>query len=287
MLAGKFGWSVWALLPVVGLAYHFGPGQRAYNEGQARDVLASVDSLESKAQAAQNHAYELHLAALKARRAALESKSPEDMASAREAAAREDEAYAAAAGAWQAAADQLQKAHDMLSAAESGKAPEVRLERNRALIRAGKLVEGVGDIEAMLETMSEQGDDDSPLARRAREEAATGYYYGARLLRAAGKPTEEWREVSGLARQNFRYLAETEGDNKERAAELQKNLELVLNLEQSDQDDLYAKPMPKNSPRGNCDGLGNCKGKGKKKDPPRRKGDSRGAGGVGEIQGGW
>ena len=39
-------------------------------------------------------------------------------------------------------------------------------------------------------------------------ELATAYYYGARLMRLAGKPADEWREVAGRARQNFRYLAE-------------------------------------------------------------------------------
>jgi hypothetical protein len=286
MIASRIGWTVWALLPVAGLAYHFGPGQRAYVEDRARDVLATAQILEVRAQSAQDDAYKLHLKSLEWRRAALESKSAEDAKTAKDAAATEDEAYRAAGDAWKAAADQLQQAQDMLATASSEKSSDVRVAKNRALIRAGKIAEGVGDLENMLETMSEAGESESDLARRVREEAATGYYYGARLLRAAGKPTEEWREVSGWARQNFRYLAETDaGDAK--SGEFQKNLELVLNLEQSAQEDLLAKPLPKNSPRSNCEGLGNCKKPGKNKKPPQGKKDARGASGVGDIEGGW
>ena len=142
----------------------------------------------------------------------------------------------------------------------------------------------------MLDTLTDAGQGTTPLADQAREEAATGYYYGARLLRASGKPTSEWREVSGWSRQNFRYLAEKSGDTASpdtQSAERQKNLELVLNLEQASSEDLQAKPLPKYSPRRGADGLRDGKNPGKTTRPPRRKDDARGAGGTGEIEGGW
>ncbi len=192
--------------------------------------------------------------------------------------------------AWHAAADKLHEAQELLTAAGSDKAQSVRIARDRALVRSGSIAEGVNDLEAMLDSLGDAGQGASPLADQAREEAATGYYYGARLLRSAGKPANEWREVSGLARQNFRYLAEANNETPSdpKSADSQKNLEMVLNLEQSSSEDLEAKPLPKYSPSRGADGLsGEGTRPGKTKRPPRRKSDARGAGGVGDIEGGW
>ncbi len=290
MILKKVAWSVWALLPVAALAYHFGPGQRSYIEDRAGDLLIQAGKLDAAAEAAQESAYQAHLAALKARRAGLDLKTPEATAAAKAAADAEDEAYTQAAASWGAAAEKLREAQEMLTTAGSEKAQTVRIARARALVRAGNIAEGVGDLEQMLDTLADAGQGTSALADQAREEAATGYYYGARLLRASGKPANEWREVSGMARQNFRYLAETSGDTTiadPKAAERQKNLELVLNLEQSSSEDIQGKPLPKYSPRRGAEGLREGKNPGKTKRPPRRKGDARGAGGTGEIEGGW
>lgn len=292
MILKKIAWSLWALLPVAALAYHFGPGQRSYIEDRAGDLLAQATKLDAAAEVEQESAYQAHLAALKARKAGLEQRTPEAAALAKAAADAEDQAYTRAAVAWGATGEKLREAHEMLTAAGSPQAQTVRIARARALVRAGNIAEGVDDLEQMLDTLADAGQGTSPLADQAREEAATGYYYGARLLRASGKPANEWREVSGLARQNFRYLAETsatdEGaDASAKGAERQKNLELVLNLEQSTAEDLQAKPLPKYSPRRGADGLREGNRPGKSKRPPRRKGDARGAGGTGEIEGGW
>lgn len=288
MIIRYTAWTLWALLPVAALAYHFGPGQRAYTEDRASDLLAEARKLDAEAEMKQEAAYQAHLAALKARKAGLEQRTPEATTAAKAAADAEDTAYALAAEAWSITADRLKQAHDMLLSAGSEKAPTVRIARNRALIRAGNIAEGVNDLEVMLDTLADSGQGTTTLADQAREEAATGYYYGARLLRAAGKPTNEWREVSGHARQNFRYLAETNANREDaKAAERQKNLELVLNLEQSAEGDLQAKPLPKYSPRRGGEGLRDGNRPGKTKRPPRKKDDARGAGGVGDIPGGW
>lgn len=290
MILKNIAWSLWALIPVAGLAYHFGPGQRAYTEDRAGDLLTQAGKLDTAAESAQETAYQAHLAALQARKFGLDLKTPEASAAAKAAADAEDAAYTTAATAWGAAADKLREAHEMLATAGSDKAQTVRIARDRALIRAGSIAEGVGDLELMLDTLTDANKGSTPLADQAREEAATGYYYGARLLRASGKPASEWREVSGRSRQNFRYLAETSSETSgsdPKAAERQKNLELVLNLEQSSLEDLQAKPLPKYSPRRGGDGLRDGNRAGKTKRPPRRKGDARGAGGTGDIEGGW
>jgi hypothetical protein len=289
MIVKNIAWSAWALVPIALLAYHFGPGQRAYTEDRAGALLAQARRLDAAAEAAQETAYQAHLAALKARRAEIVLKTPEATAASKAAADAEDAAYAQAAVAWHATADKLHEAQEMLAASGSAKADTVRIARDRALIRSGSIGEGVGDLELMLDTLGDAGQGTSTLADQAREEVATGYYYGARLLRAAGKPASDWREVSGWSRQNFRYLAETSqgSASNEKGAERQKNLELVLNLEQSSNEDLLAKPLPKYSPKRGADGLRDGNRPGKTKRPPRKKDDARGAGGVGDIEGGW
>jgi hypothetical protein len=287
MILKRAAWSVWALLPVAALAYHFGPGQRAYTEDRAGDLLAQARALDTAAESAQDDAYKAHLAALKARNVAITNNSSENAAAAKTAADAEDAAYTRAAEAWTATADKLKEAHDLLTTSGSEKASTVRIARDRALIRSGAIGDGVNDLEVMLDSLSDAGQSTTPLADQARDEAATGYYYGARLLRASGKPASEWREVSGQARQNFRYLAEAAGPDDTKAADRQKNLELVLNLEQSSSEDLQAKPLPKYSPRKGGEGLRPGDRQGKTKRPPRKKSDARGAGGTGDIEGGW
>lgn len=291
MIRTRIAWTVWALLPVFGLTYHFGPGQRWYSEDRASSLLDAAGLKLAVAEKSQDVAYEHHLAAFEARRAAFLSQLATDANKAKEAGEVEDASYARASVAWKQTAEAYQKAQDVLAGVSSAKVPEVRFVRDRALIRAGDIAAGVGDLEELLEALPDDESTTSAqadLASRTREELATGYYYGARLMRLAGKPSTEWREVSGKARQNFRYLAETAketGASDEQVRNLQNNLELVLNLEQSSLDELQAKPLPKNSPRGNGEGLGKKKMKGK----GRRRGDDRegGAGDSGPVGAGW
>ncbi len=74
--------------------------------------------------------------------------------------------------------------------AGSDRAQTVRIARDRALVRAGSIADGVGDLEQMLDTLSDAGQGATTLADQAREEAATGYYYGARLLVRQWQTTE-------------------------------------------------------------------------------------------------
>ncbi|MBS0196545.1 MAG: hypothetical protein JSR77_07290 [Planctomycetes bacterium] len=289
MLRTRIAWTIWALLPILGLAYHFGPGQRAFMEDRAARLLAAAIHKQDAAIKAQESAYAVHLKAIDARRAAFLSQSTADVTNSQEIGKQEDAAYKEAASAWEATADAFGQAQEVLKSAESKSLNYARWAHSRALIRGGRLGSGVNELEELIEELASKGQATTQLARDARSELATGYYYGARLMRLADKPAQEWREVSGKARQNYRYLAETalaKGESDSTVKEYQNNLELVLNLEQSSLADLQAKPLPKNSPRGMKEGIGPPKA-GKSKRPPR-KGDARdGASGVGEIDGGW
>jgi hypothetical protein len=281
-------WSCWALVPVVVAAYHFGPGQLAWKREQAAALLAQASTLEAEAEAAQSRAYELHLLSLKARRDATADASA--TTAAKRAQEAEEAAYAQAASAWSTLADTLEGAVKAVAEQSPSQADRYRWSRGRALIRAGRLESGIDELEELVEKLdaSERDDASKALARNAREDLATGRYYKARIMRLGGAKPADWREEASKARQQFRYLAETaadRGDSSEQVLNHQRNVEVVLNLEQSGLTELEGKPRPKDAPQGNREGDRPGK-KGKSNRPPNRK-DARGAGGAGEMGPGW
>ena len=299
LVASRALWSLWALVPVALVAFHFGPGQAMYREDRAAVLVARANGLQQEALRLQGIAYQAHLAAIDARMAAFAKDDAALRKSALEANAREDSAYALASAGWRQTAEALTEAQTAVDENGGVVRDEIRLAKARALVRSGDIAAGANELEDLLidaaehdqthdhEQNHEQNHDDA-LTRAAREELATAYYYGARLMRLAGKPAAQWREVAGRARQNYRYLAEdakARGAPDADVANHQKNSELVLNLEQSSLDELYAKARPKDSPTGKANGLG----------PPRpgRKGrndgekPAKGAGMNGEIGNGW
>ncbi len=291
-LLARFGWTLWALVPVGIVAYHFGPGQSAYRASLAKDLIAQADAAQELAMREQEIAYEAHLLAVRVRAEAFGKDDPALVERVKQANAAEETSYAKAAERWKATAQLLGEAQELLADDPSLAAQQVRLARARATVRTGDIAAGANDLEALLDTIEpssgEPNTDMQPLALEAREELATAYYYGARLMRMAGKPASEWREVSGMARQNFRYLAEqarAAGADAETIANHEKNGELVLDLEQSSVEGLFMKPKPKDCPNGQCNGLGKKPGQGKR--PGKGDKPSKGAGMNGEIGNGW
>ncbi len=281
-------WTAWALVPVALLAFHFGPGQAMYREDRAAKLVARAEELQRDALRLQGIAYDAHLAAINARVAAFGKDDDALRKAAVDAGTREDAAYADASAAWRTTADALSEAQTQVDEIGGPVRDEIRLAKARALVRTGDVAAGANELEDLLLDASDRNEGATPLARAAREELATAYYYGARLMRLAGKPAADWREVAARARQNFRFLAEdakSRGAASTEVANHEKNSELVLDLEQSSLDELYAKPRPKDSPTGKANGLGPPKrpGRGPNKDGPPAKG----AGMNGEIGNGW
>ena len=281
-------WTAWALVPVALVAFHFGPGQAMYREDRAAKLVARAEDAQRDALRLQGIAYDAHLAAIAARVAAFGKDDDALRKAAVDAGAREDAAYADASAAWRTTADALSEAQTQVDEIGGPVRDEIRLAKARALVRTGDVAAGANELEDLLLDASDRNETATPLARAAREELATAYYYGARLMRLAGKPAADWREVAARARQNFRFLAEdakSRGAASSEVANHEKNSELVLDLEQSSLDELYAKPRPKDSPTGKANGLGPPKrpGRGPNKDGP----PSKGAGMNGEIGNGW
>jgi len=288
MKMSHIAWTLWALVPIGLLAFHFGPGQAAYREDKAAKLVARAEGLQAEAVALQAKAYEAHLAAIDARVAAFGKDDESLRKAAADAGAREEAAYALAGAEWRKTADALAEAQTYVDEIGGEVREEIRVAKARALVRTGDVAAGTNELEDLLYDAGEHDALGTPLALKAREELATAYYYGARLMRLAGKPADEWREVASRARQNFRYLAEdakARGASGDEVANHEKNGELVLNLEQSSLDELYAKPRPKDSPTGKCNGLGQQKRPGRGKRPGDKP--AKGAGMNGEIGDGW
>jgi hypothetical protein len=268
MKLSRFMWPMWWIAPVIVLFLHFGPGQRLLRIERAAEFQRRANKLEHEAQSAQDRAYELHLALAAA--AATEA---------------EESAYETASIAWKAVADELSKAIDALGVDEDRELESVRISRARALVRSGDVWGGISELETIVQRHATSHGEDHT---QARSELATAYYYAARLLRLSGMPAQEWMIESGLARQNFKYLAEGAAESNLSAEESlvhQRNLELVLNLEQSDRSELMGKPLPRNSPGQGQQG--NRPGPGRKSKRPPEQRDGRGAGGAQDIPPGW
>ncbi len=282
----RIGWAVWAVLPVVGLAYHFGPGQIELRRDEAAHEVVTARDREQQAADAQAEAHATQLERLAADKAVFLKDSDANRKRAEQARAAEKAAYAAASAAWKRAADAYQVVEELLG--DSREAREVRWAKGRALVRAGEIWNGIDEFESILAVAEGEDHPDPELATAARDELAVANYYGARLLRDEGRPAKEWRPVSALARQQYRYLAEraaAHGDT-ELADALQRNLERVLDLEQLDSADLVAMPLPKDSPAarsGNDRGPPKDGGRG----PTRRGPPGNGAGAPLDIGPGW
>lgn len=278
-------WTAWALVPVGLLAFHYGPGQRASRAEEAGALVAKADRARSEAEALQAAAHALHVTAVASRaRAAASAGDPSLHRAALEAVAAEEAAYAESAKAWTGVADTLASAQALLSESEAPQAREVRVAKAVALVRAGEVAAGAGELEDMLADGTGAG---TPLESAVREELATAYYHGARLQRLAGRPEDEWRDSARHAREQFRFLAEdarARGEPADRVRDLERNVELVLDLEQSAGDQVALRVKPKDCPSGQCNGLTPRKGKGRK---PGEGTPSKGAGMQGEIGDGW
>lgn len=296
----KFGWTLWAIAPVLVLAFHFGPGQKYDKRDKASRLLTVARIFEAQANKLQTKAYEQQLATLEARQQFLLHNDEASQKKLDESTLLEQKAYAEASDAWKDLSNQYQQIETLL--ADQPEANQVRLSRAAALVRAGEVFNGIDELHGVLDELTESNNEQSPLGVAVREELAAANYYGARLLREEGQPAELWKQVSETSRQQFRYLAEQAKDpsmqpvmnrtgqdrnNESIAGNLQRNLERVLDLEQSDRSELVGKPTPKDSPRGRRPGDGEPRKRPGRGPRPGTEPGGNGASGMLEIGPGW
>ena len=282
----RIGWSLWAIAPALALAFHFGPGQTMLKRDSAVYRLEIAKKEDVAANKLQQIAYAAQFATLEARRKILIEDNEVNRTQLELASQAEQMAYTAASDAWKIAADRYQEAESLLEG--SPQAKQVKWLRGRALVRAGEVFNGIEALQSTLDEAIQEGPSSNDLVTAAREELAAAHYYGARLLREEGRASDLWRQVSETSRQQYRFLAEqtSKESQPQLASNLQRNVERVLDLEQSDRSELIGRPIPKDSPRGRRPGDGEP---GKRPGRGPRKGDrpGNGASGMLEIGPGW
>jgi hypothetical protein len=284
-----WGWSAWAVVPILGLAFHYGAGQSLLKRDLAIDQLQVARGAEADAAKLQEIAYAAQFKTLTARQQLLRQDTQTNRQELDQLFEAEQKAYAAASDAWKAAADRYQEVETLLEG--TPEANQIRWLRGRALVRAGEVFNGIEELKATLAEAVQSGassDNAEELVLAAREELAAAHYYGARLLREEGRAADIWRQVSETSRQQFRYLAErtAKEESANVSSNLQRNLERVLDLEQQDRTELVGRPIPKDSPRARRPGDGEPS-KRPGIGPPQGDRPGNGASGMMEIGDGW
>ena len=165
-------WFIWLILPVFGLAYHYGPGQLWLARDQAATVIRQAHAQAVAADQAQEAAYQKQLQLLQARRDAFLSdvdwqtqpKHPLAVA-VRSAMEQQTVAYESAAEKWNATAELYGEATETLITAIENRtandAPLADADRQlleslrwaeaRAMVRGGLVFNGIDQLQALLE----------------------------------------------------------------------------------------------------------------------------------------
>ena len=156
IVASRALWSLWALVPVALVAFHFGPGQAMYREDRAAVLVARANGLQQEALRLQGIAYQAHLAAIDARMAAFAKDDAALRKSALEANAHEESAYALASAGWRQTAEALTEAQTAVDENGGIVRDEIRLAKARALVRSGDIAAGANELEDLLIDAAEQ-----------------------------------------------------------------------------------------------------------------------------------
>jgi hypothetical protein len=202
----KLFWTIWCLLPLGGVAYHFGPGQE-------RMLLDRADA------------------------AAREARGAADLAAGIEG--------DAAAEHWARAAEQFEAALELLPAGHDGTRARLTLERAKCRMLCGQLPEANADLSALVDELAhERADPDPELLADARRTYASSEYYMTWLSRLEGAPREEWEPRIEAARQTYKLLAQDEGLGEEQRRGLQEDLEASIRLARMELSELQGLPLP-------------------------------------------
>ena len=202
---------VWLLLPVVGAAYHYGPGQEQLRVDEAAEAAARAR--ESAAVARQLQADEGDLAAKKH---------------------------------WAEAAKAYDEALTALPGALSEEGRWLRLERAKAMMQISKLPDARRELIALVDELEAESDVDPELMADARSTLGNAQYYTTWLLRLEGEPRDVWETEIEAARQNYKLVAaraDELGDD-ERSRVENENLEAALRLARMELTELQGLPLP-------------------------------------------
>ena len=135
-----------------------------------------------------------------------------------------------------------------LAAEDVDASRRIRLEKAKAQMLAAELPAASKDLKSLVDEMVEESDgptsaDDDSLLADARSALANSQYYRTWLMRLEGLPKEVWEPEIESARQTYRLLAESAGDD-ETQKQYKEDLESTIRLARMDLSDLQGLPLP-------------------------------------------
>lgn len=154
---------------------------------------------------------------------------------------------AATAGKWKEAVRQYEAALAKLpknpDAIGKSTVQRLRVELNKARMKANKLPDAREELESLVEELQGETGTDPAVLADARQALARSQYYMTWLMRLEGLDRDAWEPEIEAARQNWRLLAEQSQDGQV-AAVHKKDLESAIQLERIELEDLQGLPLP-------------------------------------------
>ena len=197
--------TLWCLLPLGGLAYHYGPGR-------ARLVLdeaaAAVDEAREHARVAQG--------------------------------LKGDDATAE----WALASARFEAALTLLPKDSTAERRALTLERAKARMLCSQLPQANAELRALVQELEAEPTPDAALLFDARRTWANSEYYMTWLARLEGASETEWEPRIEAARQVYKLLAGDGTASAETKRGVEEDLEASIRLARMDLGELTGLPLP-------------------------------------------
>ena len=197
--------TVWCLLPIGGVAYHFGPGQEQL-------VLERVAAAQDAARAAVRMA--------------------------------QDATGGEASEQWGRAVVFYDEALEALPAERATERARLTLERAKCKLLCSQLPAANAELAALVDELEQRAGVEPELLFDARRTWANSEYYMTWLARLEGVAREEWEPRIEEARQTYKLLAQDESRSEQERVSLQEDLESAVRLARMDLGELQGLPLP-------------------------------------------
>lgn len=197
--------TLWCLLPLGGLAYHYGPGR-------ARLVLDEVAGIVDEARV------HVRLA--------------------------QGASGADATAEWALASARFEAALGRLPKECTAERRTLTLEHAKARMLCSELPQANGELRALVQELEADPAADAALLFDARRTWANSEYYMTWLARLEGVSEEEWQPRIEAARQVYKLLADDGATTAEAKRGVQEDLESAIRLARMDLGELQGLPLP-------------------------------------------
>ncbi len=203
--------TVWLLLPVAGVSYHYGPGQDRLRLDRVAELV--------------------NVAEVHAERAARLTAS---------------EGQLRALDDWTRAEAAYEDALNLLPHERVDERRSITLEHSKCRMYVSELPEANAALEQLVAELVDDESADTALLDDARRTLANSQYYMTWLMRLEGRGREDWEPPIEAARQTYKLLAqraESRGDDELLQAS-REDLEATVRLARMDLTELQGLPLP-------------------------------------------